>query len=77
MDELRALDERIKGFDRHIDAVFQSNEACQRIAHMAGLGLLDEIVDLLFLMSVILQVDELRCEYAGIAERGSSMFRIF
>lgn len=38
MDELRDLDERIKVFDRHIDAIFQSSEACQRIARIEGVG---------------------------------------
>lgn len=38
MDELSALDVRIKRFDHHIDAVFQSNEACQRIARIEGVG---------------------------------------
>lgn len=35
MDQLRNFDEHIKVFDRHIDAIFQNSEACQRIARIA------------------------------------------
>ena len=38
IEELRVLDERIRTMDRHIDAVFRANEACQRIACIEGVG---------------------------------------
>lgn len=38
IEELRVLDERIRTMDRHIDAVFRANEACQRIARIEGVG---------------------------------------
>lgn len=38
IEELCVLDERIRTMDRHIDAVFRANEACQRIACIEGVG---------------------------------------
>ena len=37
-DLFRDLDRRIASFDKKIDAVFRSNEACQRIAKIKGVG---------------------------------------
>ena len=37
-DLFRDLDRRIASFDRKIDAVFRSNDACQRIAKIKGVG---------------------------------------
>jgi transposase len=37
-DLFRDLDRRIASFDKKIDAVFHSNEACQRIAKIKGVG---------------------------------------
>jgi len=37
-DLFRDLDRRIASFDKKIDAVFRSNEACQRIARIKGVG---------------------------------------
>jgi transposase len=37
-DLFRDLDRRIAAFDKKIDAVFRSNDACQRIAKIKGVG---------------------------------------
>jgi transposase len=37
-DLFRDLDRRIASFDKKIDAVFRSNDACQRIAKIKGVG---------------------------------------
>ena len=37
-EELRMLDERIRVMDRHIDQVFQANDACQRLSRIEGVG---------------------------------------
>jgi transposase len=37
-DFLGQIDARITAFDRRIDAVFKSNEACRRIARICGVG---------------------------------------
>jgi transposase len=37
-EQLRALDERIKGYDRQITALFRQQAACQRLAAVEGIG---------------------------------------
>ena len=37
-DLLRDLDERVRGFDRRIDAVFRASATCQRIWEIKGVG---------------------------------------
>jgi len=37
-EELRELDEKIKIYDQKIDGVFKSNEQCQRVGKMDGIG---------------------------------------
>ena len=37
-DLLRDLDERVRGFDRRIDAVFRASATCQRIGEIKGVG---------------------------------------
>jgi transposase len=37
-EHLRQLDERIKGYDRRINALFNSQEACRRIEAVEGIG---------------------------------------
>src|SRR5262245_33279754 len=37
-EELRALDQRIAATDRHIERLFAADEACQRLAQLAGIG---------------------------------------
>jgi transposase len=32
------IDERIRAFDKRIDAIFKASEACQRIAKIPGVG---------------------------------------
>lgn len=38
IEELSALDERVRMMDRHIDQVFRADEACQRISRIEGVG---------------------------------------
>lgn len=37
-EELQALDQRLATTDRHIAQVFEADEACQRLAQLAGIG---------------------------------------
>jgi transposase len=37
-EELRALDQRIAATDQQIERVFEADEACQRLAQLAGIG---------------------------------------
>ena len=37
-EELRALDQRIGATDQHIERLFAADEACQRLAQLAGIG---------------------------------------
>jgi transposase len=37
-EELRALDQRIAATDQHIERLFAADEACQRLAPLAGIG---------------------------------------
>ena len=37
-EELQALDQRIAATDRHIERLFAADEACQRLAQLAGIG---------------------------------------
>ena len=37
-EQLRAIDERIKGYDRQITALFRQQAACQRLAAVEGIG---------------------------------------
>lgn len=37
-EQLRGLDERIKGYDVQINALFSSQEACRRVAAVEGIG---------------------------------------
>jgi transposase len=37
-DFMLQIDDRIKGFDRKIGAIFKASEVCQRIAKIRGIG---------------------------------------
>ena len=37
-EELQALDQRIAATDQQIERVFEADEACQRLAQLAGIG---------------------------------------